>query len=169
VLKEEQKLALQISEYLKKKRQKIATAESCTGGYIAHELTNIQGSSEWFVGGVVSYTFESKITVLGVDQKTLQTEGAVQKKVALSMAKGVKSLLKTDWSLSITGYLDTGPERGRIYVGVVGEGKSEKSPEVQFTSTTVVKGLNREILKYHSLLFSLKFLISKLDSKRRYL
>ena len=156
--KEAQKLVYQVAQYLNQKGQKLATAESCTGGYIAHELTNIQEASEWFKGGIISYSIPSKIDILNVSESLLQTKGAVQKEVALAMAEGVKSLLKTDWSLSITGYLDTGPEKGRVYAGVVG-------PKFQEVETTVVEGLNRESLKYQSMLFSLKFLLSKLNLK----
>ncbi len=150
-----QVLVKQVFQCLKKKNQTICVAESCTGGLISHCFTNIQGSSDFFNGGFVSYTYSSKINVLKIPEDLLKTKGAVNEEVAMLMTVGVKSLLKGDWSLSITGYMDVGQEPGKIFVGVIG-------PEVQDVATTVVEGSSRIDLKYQSLLFSLNFLLSKL-------
>ena len=153
----ENSLIQKIFQYLKKNNQTLCTAESCTGGFIAHSLTNIHNSSHFFVGGIVSYSDSSKTHLLEVPEKLLKSKGAVNKETARLMAIGVKSLLKAHWSLSITGYMDTGQEPGKVFVGVVG-------PKIQDIAETTVTGSNRMDLKYQSLVFSLNFLISKFTS-----
>ena len=150
-------LVQKLFQYLKQNNHTLCTAESCTGGFIAHSLTNVQNSSHFFVGGVVSYSHSSKTRLLEVPENFLKLKGAVNKETARLMAIGVKSLLQAHWSLSITGYMDTGQEPGKVFVGVVG-------PEIQDTAETTVIGSNRMDLKYQSLVFSLNFLISKLIS-----
>jgi nicotinamide-nucleotide amidase len=88
----------------------IATAESCTGGMIANELTNIAGSSSYVLGGIVSYSNEVKVKQLGVSKQDLDKMGAVSKEVALQMAKGVSEKLGSDIGISTTGI--AGPDGG---------------------------------------------------------
>jgi PncC family amidohydrolase len=88
----------------------IAVAESCTGGLIAHRLTNVSGSSAYFVGGVVAYSNEVKERVLGVSGETLSTYGAVSEECAREMARGARRLFDTDVALSSTGI--AGPTGG---------------------------------------------------------
>lgn len=89
---------------------KIACAESCTGGNIAHEITAVAGASAYFVGGVVSYSNEVKKQVLGVSSKDLEKYGAVSEAVACQMAQGVRRLTGADWAVSTTGI--AGPDGG---------------------------------------------------------
>lgn len=107
---------LTISEALGKiliqQNKTIATAESCTGGMIANELTNIAGSSAYVMGGIVSYANSVKVDQLGVSEKDLENFGAVSKVVALQMAKGVAKKLDTDIGISTTGI--AGPDGGTI-------------------------------------------------------
>lgn len=95
---------------LKKNGLSLAIAESCTGGWVQKHITSIAGASQNFLGGVVSYANEVKRDVLGVSQKTLDGFGAVSEEVAIAMAKGVKKLMKSDVSLSVTGI--AGPDGG---------------------------------------------------------
>ena len=88
----------------------LATAESCTGGLIAHTLTNIPGSSEWFKGGVVAYANEIKTAFLGVPPALLKKHGAVSAPVAKAMAQGTRKHLKTDFAIATTGI--AGPTGG---------------------------------------------------------
>ena len=88
----------------------IAVAESCTGGLIAHRLTNVSGSSTYFVGGVVAYSNEVKERVLGVSSETLSSYGAVSEECAREMARGARHLLDTDVAISSTGI--AGPTGG---------------------------------------------------------
>ena len=88
----------------------LAVAESCTGGLIAQRLTNVPGSSKYFIEGVVTYSNESKTRLLGVDKKLIKEFGAVSQQVARDMARGVRHKAKTDFGLAVTGI--AGPDGG---------------------------------------------------------
>jgi PncC family amidohydrolase len=88
----------------------IAVAESCTGGLIAHQLTNVSGSSAYFIGGVVAYSNQVKERVLGVSGETLAAYGAVSEQCAREMARGARRLFDTDVAISSTGI--AGPTGG---------------------------------------------------------
>ena len=105
-----EELLKKVDYYLKKQRLTVATAESCTGGLIAHTLTNISGSSEYFERGIVSYSNEAKIELLGVAEETLKEHGAVNKQTAKAMALGIKNRSKVDIGISTTGI--AGPTGG---------------------------------------------------------
>lgn len=101
----------------------LATAESCTGGLIAHEITAIPGVSAYYPGGVVSYANEAKRDLLGVPQDLLDAHGAVSPEVAAAMATGVRERFRSDLGLSVTGVAGpTGgsPEKpvGLVYLGL---------------------------------------------------
>ncbi len=97
-------------ERLRKRELQLAVAESCTGGLIGHRLTNVPGSSDYFLGGVITYANEAKVNLLGVSPATLAIHGAVSKECALEMAQGVRSALQADIGLSVTGI--AGPSGG---------------------------------------------------------
>lgn len=86
----------------------LALAESCTGGLLGHRITNVPGSSGYFMGGVVAYAYEVKERVLGVRHDTLYEHGAVSEQTALEMARGARRLLMTDIALSVTGIAGPG-------------------------------------------------------------
>lgn len=120
---EEGALEKQFGKIFRERGVTIATAESCTGGYIAHLITSVPGSSDYFKGSVVSYANEVKIKVLGVNSNDLDREGAVSETVVLQMAEGVKKLLGTDYAVSTSGIAgpDGGtPEKpvGTVWIGV---------------------------------------------------
>ncbi len=101
----------------------VAVAESCTGGRLGDALTNISGSSDYFLGGVVSYSNDAKIDILGVDGNAIRDEGAVSDKVARMMAQGAMRLFGADYGVGITGI--AGPSGstptkpvGLVYVAV---------------------------------------------------
>jgi nicotinamide-nucleotide amidase len=105
----------------------VAVAESCTGGGLGARLTARPGSSEYVLGGVISYADAVKRDVLGVDANLLRRHGAVSAPVAERMAAGVRELVGSDWALSVTGVAGPGggtPEKpvGLVYVGVAGPG-----------------------------------------------
>jgi nicotinamide-nucleotide amidase len=101
----------------------LAVAESCTGGLIAQRITNIPGSSGYFLGGVVSYANSLKTAYLGVDAVLLDTHGAVSREVAEAMAAGIRERSRADIGLAVTGV--AGPEGGSeakpvgtVYIGI---------------------------------------------------
>ena len=108
----------------------VATAESCTGGLVAHLLTEIPGSSRYVRGGIVAYADEVKRAELGVPAEVLAAHGAVSAQVALAMAEGARRRLGTDLGVGVTGVAgpDGGSEAkpvGLVYVAVAGRGPAE--------------------------------------------
>lgn len=99
-----------LGKLLKARGQTVATAESCTGGYIAHLLTLIPGSSAYFQGSVVSYANEVKQAVLNVPEAMLAAHGAVSEAVVLAMVNGVLDTMKTDYAIAVSGIM--GPDGG---------------------------------------------------------
>ena len=88
----------------------IAVAESCTGGLICHRLTNVSGSSDYFLGGIVSYSNQAKIDLLGVPAATIDKWGAVSEACVKAMAEGVRRVIKTDMGVAVGGI--AGPTGG---------------------------------------------------------
>jgi nicotinamide-nucleotide amidase len=88
----------------------VAVAESCTGGLLGKEFTDIPGSSANFLGGIISYSKEAKIKFLNVNKKTLDEIGAVSEQTAIEMAMNVRDIFNSDYGISITGI--AGPDGG---------------------------------------------------------
>ncbi len=114
-----------IGEWLKKAKQTLAVAESCTGGLIGHRLTNVSGSSEYFLEGAVTYSNEAKQIRLGVDPALIEAHGAVSEQVATAMAEGIRQKSGSDFGLAVTGIAGpTGgtPDKpvGLTYIAVTG-------------------------------------------------
>ena len=103
-------LAAEVGALLGANGQKLATAESCTGGWVAQCLTAIAGSSAWFDRGFVTYSNEAKQEMLGVARETLDRHGAVSVATAQAMAQGALRRSRADWSVAITGI--AGPTGG---------------------------------------------------------
>ncbi|MCB1646333.1 MAG: CinA family protein [Pseudomonadales bacterium] len=99
-----------IAALCREKDLRLVTAESCTGGLIAAQLTDLPGSSAWFYGGFVTYTPEAKVRLLGVDQNTIARFGVVSEPVAVAMAKGALQRTGADIAVSVTGI--AGPTGG---------------------------------------------------------
>ena len=106
-----------------------ATAESCTGGMIGSLITAVPGSSEVYLGGVVSYANSVKEGVLGVRGETLETFGAVSEKCALEMAEGARRLMKADIAVSVTGGGSAEKPVGLVWFGIATDGgaRAEKA------------------------------------------
>lgn len=112
-----------IASLLKDRDLSVATAESCTGGFLGHVLTSISGSSEYYDRGIISYTNEAKHELLNVPNELLETYGAVSEQVARSMAEGVRTNARTDLGISTTGIAGpTGGTKekpvGLVFIGV---------------------------------------------------
>jgi PncC family amidohydrolase len=88
----------------------LAVGESCTGGLVGHTITNMPGSSEYFLGGIIAYSYEAKERLLSVSHQTLYEHGAVSKETAVEMARGARIALGADIGLSVTGI--SGPGGG---------------------------------------------------------
>lgn len=106
----------------------LGTAESCTGGKIAHKITSVAGSSNWFLGGVVPYSNQLKSNILGVPESTIATYGAVSEETVSAMLDGALAMLGTDFAIAASGIAGpTGgtPEKpvGLVWIGVAGKGK----------------------------------------------
>jgi PncC family amidohydrolase len=97
-----------IGPLLQARNLKLAAAESCTGGLLADRITNIPGSSDYFIGGVVAYAYEAKVALLGVSWETLKAHGAVSRETVLEMARGARQALDADLAISISGIAGPG-------------------------------------------------------------
>ena len=162
------KLEKAIGDLLRKKGWTLAIAESCTGGLICDRITDIPGSSEYFMGGMVNYSNESKAKHLGVPPDDIRKYGAVSPQVAKKMAQGVRKTFKTTFGLSTTGVAGPtgGTKRspiGRVFIGIA-NGKKTWAKKLD------LKGNRREIKKQaaeRSLQFLYKMLQSPLSETRR--
>ena len=148
-----------LGQLLKEKGLTISTAESCTGGNIAHQITQVAGSSEYYKGSVVSYANEVKETVLNVDKNILNKEGAVSEPVVRMMAEGVAKLLNTDCSISTSGIAGPGggsKEKpiGTVWMAITCQGET-LSKVCHFAG-------NRDRVINHTTMISLIYLIKKL-------
>lgn len=128
-------LEVEVGIWLRKRGLKLVAAESCTGGLIGHWITNVPGSSDYYLGSVTAYAYEAKERLLGVRRETLDQHGAVSPEVALEMARGVRQALAADFPLasmvgvSVTGI--AGPGGGTLQkpVGLVWIGISAANYE----------------------------------------
>jgi len=119
-------IVLSVSNKLRQKNLTVAVAESCTGGLLGANLTNYSGSSDIFKGGIIAYSNEIKIEILGVEKATINSFGAVSQQTAIEMAKNIRELFKTDFGISITGIAGpTGgsPDKpvGTVWIGLANE------------------------------------------------
>src|SRR6185369_13993636 len=101
-------LEVRVGHTLLQRNLTLAVAESCTGGLIGHRLTNVPGSSTYFLGGVISYAYDAKERLLGVSHTTLYDFGAVSEQTAREMARGARRALGADVALSVTGIAGPG-------------------------------------------------------------
>jgi len=101
-------LESQIGTVLTERHLTLATAESCTGGLIGHRLTNVSGSSIYFLGGVIAYSYDAKEHLLGVHHSTLYDYGAVSQETAIEMARGARRVFGADIAVSVTGIAGPG-------------------------------------------------------------
>jgi PncC family amidohydrolase len=123
-------LELKVGQYLVEKGLKLAVAESCTGGLIGHLITNVPGSSDYYLGSVTAYAYEVKQRLLGVRQETLIEHGAVSRETVIEMAFGIRNCLKADFpiensvGLSVSGIAGPGGGMPGKPVGLVWVGLS---------------------------------------------
>jgi len=119
-------LEFQIGSLLHERGLKLVLAESCTGGLLGSRITDVPGSSEYFLGSVVAYAYEAKADLLHVSWDTLNTKGAVSRETVLEMARGVRNVLKADIAVSVSGIAGPGGGTlekpvGTTWIGLVAE------------------------------------------------
>ena len=143
------KLSQKIVRILRKKRLKISFAESCTGGLISKKLTDIPGSSSYFLGSVVAYSNELKVKSFNVKKDDIDKYGAVSKEVAIQMAQGIKENTHSDISISITGISGPGGGTkdkpvGLIYIAICGKDNTQVKKFNLYPNRTI----HRQISSY---------------------
>ena len=146
-------LEVEIGPLLRAKQLKLVLAESCTGGLVGHRITNIPGSSDYYLGSVTAYAYEAKERLLGVRHETLVGYGAVSRETALEMARGVRQALAGDFGdshiigVSVTGIAGPGGGTPTKPVGLVWISLS--TPTGDWAFEYIWSG-NREQNKAHS-------------------
>jgi PncC family amidohydrolase len=121
------KIEAEVGKLLRARGWRMATAESCTGGLIGHRLTNVPGSSDYFLGGVIAYANQVKLEQLAVSAETLRLHGAVSRETVLEMANGVRQRFQADVGLSVSGIAGPGggtPDKpvGLTWIGLSAPG-----------------------------------------------
>lgn len=136
-------LEAELGTLLKTRGWKLAMAESCTGGLMGHRITNIAGSSEYYLGSVTAYAYEAKEKLLGVNHETLAIYGAVSRETVLEMARGVRHALDADIGLSVSGIAGPGGGLPLKPVGTVWVGLS--TPDGDWADVYLFKGDRIEV------------------------
>ena len=151
-----------VGQMLLEKKLTLATAESCTGGYLAHMITSVAGSSGYYQGSVIAYSNEIKRSVLGVSQKTLGQQGAVSEQTVREMVQGVLALIKTDIAISVSGIAGPGGGSDEKPVGTVwiavGDRERIVSKRFLFTKDRII---NIKYTAVYALDMLRKFLIGR--------
>ena len=149
---DDDKLNQIIGEILSKERKTLAVAESCTGGYLSKVITDIPGSSSYFKGGIVSYSNDMKVKILGINSDVINEYGAVSKEVAVLMSENIRKKCNSDYGISTTGI--AGPTGGssdkpvgRVYISISTK-KNTICKEFTFSNQ---RKINRNITIYISL------------------
>jgi nicotinamide-nucleotide amidase len=151
-----------IAQLLTKKGMSLGTAESCTGGKIAEQITSMPGASAYFKGSIVSYATETKIELLKVSKATIDQFSVVSAEVAVEMATNLSKILKTDFAVATTGNAgptkgDSDAEVGTVFIAVVSpkavvvekfQMGSQRERIVQKTVNKAFEMLQKEILKF---------------------
>ncbi len=158
--REKDTVAKAIQDLFQSRGFTLAAAESCTGGLIAHEITSIPGSSVHFLGSMVTYSNQAKMTILGVKKETLDNYGAVSEQVVREMAEGVRQKLRSDYAIATSGVAgpDGGSEEkpvGTVWVSIAGPKKTlakrlnlgkSRDRNIRISMLTVLNWLRQEII-----------------------
>jgi nicotinamide-nucleotide amidase len=149
-----------VGNLLKERKQTVATAESCTGGYISHLITSIAGSSDYYVGSVITYSYEIKTLELNINADLLNKKGAVSQEVVEQMASEVRKKFKTDYSIAVSGIAGPGggtPEKpvGTVWIAIASPERvfskkfqfaTNRLRNIQMTANNALNLLRKEIL-----------------------
>lgn len=160
VVDEDIPMELVVGKLLKERKQTVSTAESCTGGYIAHIISKHSGASAYYTGSVVSYDNRIKTDVLSVPSDVLDTVGAVSEATVKQMAESVREIMKTDYSIAVSGIMgpgggtDTKPV-GMVWIAVASAEKTvaqvfnfrfDRARNIELTATNALNLLRQLIL-----------------------
>ncbi|MDP4292371.1 MAG: competence/damage-inducible protein A [Bacteroidota bacterium] len=158
---DDDKMEIIVGRLLKEKGATLSTAESCTGGYIAHLITSVPGSSDYYQGSVIAYHNDLKKNLLGISETDLQTYGAVSSEVVIAMAEGARKRLGTDYAISTSGIAgpDGGSDEkpvGTVWIAVASPSGTEarllhlgrdRHRTIQMASFNVLNMLRKELIK----------------------
>jgi nicotinamide-nucleotide amidase len=150
-----------VGDLLKVNSQTVATAESCTGGYLSHLITKVPGSSAYFEGGVVAYSYEAKTLELGVQAETLLSHGAVSQETIIEMAEAVRNKFKTTFGVATSGIAGPGGGTsdkpvGTVWIACAGPNGTKarklqltnyRELNIQLTATYLLELLRKTIVK----------------------
>ena len=125
-----EKLEVVVGDLLRARGWRLAVAESCTGGLVGHRITNIPGSSTYYMGSITAYAYEAKVRLLGVQWTTLENYGAVSEQVVIEMARGVRRALAADIGISVSGIAGPGGGTADKPVGLTCFGLSNANDEL---------------------------------------
>ncbi|HMZ08681.1 MAG TPA: CinA family protein [Anaerolineales bacterium] len=156
----ESSLEMRIGNILLEQHHTLSTAESCTGGLVSDRITDIPGSSAYFLGGVVAYSYEAKAKLLKVSWDTLNTKGAVSHETVLEMARGAREAMGSDIAVSVSGIAGPGGGTAEKPVGTTWLGLV--TPQGEWTRHFIWDG-DREQNKYHSSEAALQFILDYLE------
>ncbi|HRF25255.1 MAG TPA: CinA family nicotinamide mononucleotide deamidase-related protein [Chitinophagaceae bacterium] len=150
-----------VADILKQKAKTMCTAESCTGGYIAHRITSVPGSSAYFLGSIISYANSVKENLLHVSPHTLSIKGAVSRETVTEMVAGALYKLKTDYALAVSGIMGPGGGSEEKPVGTVwiAAGNKEKT-ETTRLNLRFDRNRNIEMTATYALNFLRKFILN---------
>jgi len=142
-------LASRVGQLLRQRNLTVSVAESCTGGRLGDRITDVPGSSDYFMGGVISYSNAAKVNLLGVDSAVLVNKGAVSREIAIQMASGVRRRLRTDIGVGVTGI--AGPAGGSrakpiglVFIAICSETRSTCVKKIFKGSRTSIKRQSTE-------------------------
>jgi len=160
VTNEDEPIQQVVAKLLLVNNKTISTAESCTGGYIAHLLTEKAGASDYYSGSIVSYSYKAKEALLQVDKNILATKGAVSEEIVLQMARGALKNIQTDYTIAVSGIMGPGggmPDKpvGTVWVAVGSQDKLiaekfsfrfDRQRNIELTATYALNMLRKFIL-----------------------
>jgi PncC family amidohydrolase len=151
-----------LRDLMQARKLKLACAESCTGGLVSHRITNVPGSSAYFLGGVIAYSYEAKAQLLGVSWDTLNAFGAVSEETVREMALGARTLFDADLAISVSGIAGPGGGMPEKPVGTTWIGLSARDGE---WARHFIWGGDRERNKLDSSTMALQFVVDYLEGK----
>jgi nicotinamide-nucleotide amidase len=156
-------MELVVGKLLKERKQTMTTAESCTGGYIAHLITKHNGASAYYQGSVISYANKIKEQLLSVPNDILKTKGAVSEETVTLMAESVRKLMKTDYALAVSGIMGPGGGSDEKPVGMVWvAAASEEKTVTQLFQFRFDRSRNIELTAINALNLLRQLILSKL-------